>query len=44
MKPRELRRLFFAELLGGMKVVWPILSGLLGIMMVLGIAIGVLED
>jgi len=44
MKPRELRRLFRSELLSGMKVVWPILSGLLGIMMVLGIAIGVLED
>jgi len=29
MKPRELRRLFFAELMTGMNVVWPILSGLL---------------
>ncbi len=44
MKPRELRRLFFEELLSGTKVIWPILSGLLGIMMTLGIAIGVLED
>ena len=44
MKPRELRRLFFAELLSGMKVVWPILSGLLGVMLALGIMIGLLED
>jgi hypothetical protein len=44
MKPRELRRLFFEELLSGTKLIWPILSGLLGIMMALGIAIGVLED
>jgi len=44
MKPRELRRLFRSELLSGMKVVWPILTGMLGVMMVLGIAIGVLEE
>ena len=44
MKSRELRRLFFAELLSGMKVVWPILSGLLSVMVALGIVIGLLED
>ncbi len=44
VKPRELRRLFFAELWRGMKVVWPILFGLLGVMLVLGIVIGLLED
>ena len=44
MKPREVRRLFFAELLNGIKVVWPILSGLLGIMLALGVVIGLLED
>jgi hypothetical protein len=44
VKPHELRRLFFAELLSGMKVVWPILSGLLGVMVALGIVIGLLED
>jgi hypothetical protein len=44
VKPRELRRLFFAELWSGMKVVWPILFGLLGVMLVLGIVIGLLED
>jgi hypothetical protein len=44
MTPRELRRLFFAELWSGMRVVWPILSGLLGVMLALGIVIGLLED
>jgi len=44
MKPRELRRLFFSELLNGLKVVWPILSGLLAVMMGMGVAIGLLED
>ena len=44
LKSRELRRLFFSELLSGMKVVWPILSGLLSVMVALGIVIGLLED
>lgn len=44
MNPKELRKQFFAELLSGMKVVWPILSALLGVMVVLGIVIGLLED
>ena len=44
MKPGEARRLFYSELLSEMKVVWPILSGLLGIMLALGIVIGLLED
>jgi Ion channel len=44
MTPRELRRLFFAELWRGMKLVWPILTGLLGVMVALGIVIGLLED
>jgi hypothetical protein len=44
MHPRELRRLFFTELLSGMKVAWPILFGLLGVMVALGIVIGLLED
>jgi len=44
MSAGELRRLFFAELSSGLKVVWPILSGLLGTMVALGIAIGQLED
>jgi hypothetical protein len=44
MKPRDLRRLFFAELWRGTKLVWPILTGLLGLMLALGIVIGLLED
>lgn len=40
---RELRRLFFADMWRGIRVVWPILSGLLGLMLVLGIVIGLLE-
>jgi len=44
MKPSELRRQFFAELLTGIKVAWPILFGLLGVMVALGIVIGLLED
>jgi hypothetical protein len=40
VKPHELRKLFFAELWNGLKVVWPILSGLLGLMVALGIVIG----
>lgn len=43
MNPNELRRQFFIELLSGTKVVWPILSGLLGVMVALGIVIGLLE-
>ena len=43
MKPAELRQLFFSELLRGMKVVWPILSGLLAVMLALGIVIGLIE-
>jgi len=44
MKPSELRRQFFAELVTGIKVAWPILFGLLGVMVALGIVIGLLED
>ncbi len=44
MQPRELRLLFYAELFRGLKVVWPIMSGLLSIMVVLGLAVGMLED
>ena len=40
MKPHELRKLFYTELWNGLKVVWPILSVLLGLMVALGIVIG----
>jgi hypothetical protein len=43
MQPRELRRLFLAELYHGIKVVWPILLALLLVMLSLGIVIGRLE-
>ena len=39
-----MRQLFAAELWNGLKVVWPIVSGLLGIMVLLGAVIGFLED
>jgi hypothetical protein len=44
MQSRELRRLFYAQLLSGLRVVWPILSGLLTLMLALGMVIGRLED
>lgn len=34
-----MRRIFFIELWNGLKVVWPILSGLLAIMVALGLVI-----
>jgi len=34
-----LRRLFFIELWNGLKLVWPILSGLLAVMVLLGLVI-----
>ena len=40
VKPNELRKLFFAEMWNGLKVVWPIISGLLILMVALGIVIG----
>jgi hypothetical protein len=43
MKPHEQRKLFFAELWNGLKVVWPIVSVLLGLMVALGIVIGLRE-
>jgi hypothetical protein len=38
-----MRRKFFAGLLGGLRMVWPVVSGLLLWMAVLGVAIGLLE-
>lgn len=37
------RRRFFARLLSGLRVVWPILSGLLMLIVGLGIVVGMLE-
>jgi Ion channel len=44
MEPRLLRSLFFIGLGQGLKVVWPILSVLLGGIVLLGAAVAVLED
>lgn len=43
MNPRTLRRQFLAGLLAELRVVWPILSGLLGLIIVLGLAAGLIE-
>lgn len=43
MDSRTLRRLFLAGLLGGLRVVWPILSGLLGLIIAAGLVAGVIE-
>ena len=41
--PGSLRRSFVAGLLAGLQVVWPVLSALLGLVVVLGVAVGLLE-
>lgn len=43
MHPRALRRNFLTGLYTGVRVVWPILSGLLGLMIALGLVIGLRE-
>jgi hypothetical protein len=43
MDSRALRRNFVAGLLTGLRVVWPILSALLGLIVALGIVVGLLE-
>jgi hypothetical protein len=43
MDPHRMRREFLAALFNGFRVVWPILSGLLGLIVGLGIAIGLIE-
>ena len=43
MDSRTLRRYFLAGLLGGLRVVWPILSGLLGLIIAAGLVVGVIE-
>ncbi|HET9268167.1 MAG TPA: potassium channel family protein [Vicinamibacterales bacterium] len=44
LEPNTLRRKFLIQLLEVLKVVWPILAGLLGVMVALGCAIAVIED
>jgi len=43
MDPRALRSSFVAGLIGGLRVVWPILSVLLGLIVGLGMLVGVIE-
>ena len=43
MESRTLRRNFWTGLTSGLRVVWPILSGLLVLMIALGLAIGLVE-
>jgi Ion channel len=43
MDSRTLRRRFVGGLLAGLRVVWPILSALLGLMIALGLVVGLIE-
>jgi len=43
MDARAMRRSFFAGLVSGLRVVWPILSVLVGAMLVMGFVIGQIE-
>ena len=43
MHRRKLRRNFLSGLFTGLRVVWPVLSGLLGLMIALGLVIGLRE-
>ena len=43
MDSRTSRRSFFANLLAGLRVVWPVFSALLGLVIGLGLAIGLIE-
>lgn len=40
MDARRMRRSFAAGLFAGLRVVWPILSGLIGLMIALGLVVG----
>ncbi len=43
MNPRTLRRTFLSGLFIGLRVVWPILSALLGLISALGVVVGLRE-
>jgi len=43
MDARTMRRNFAAGLIAGLRVVWPILSGLIGLMIALGLFVGLRE-
>ena len=44
MDSRTLRRNFVAGLFAGLRVVWPILSALLGLIVALGLVVGLIES
>lgn len=44
MDARGMRRNFAAGFFAGLRVVWPILSGLIGLMIALGLVVGLRED
>jgi hypothetical protein len=44
MDSRAMRRQFLADLWTGLRVVWPVLSALLVVMVALGVAVGFIED
>ena len=44
MDSRTLRRSFVAGLFAGLRVVWPILSALLGLIIALGVVVGLIES
>ena len=44
MDSRAMRRMFLVHLWSGLRVVWPILSVLLGLMVALGAVVGLNED
>jgi len=43
MNQRALRRSFMTGLINGLRVVWPILSALLGLIIALGLVVGLRE-
>ena len=43
LDPRSMRRTFARELLAGVRIVWPVLSGLLVAIVALGLVIGLME-
>jgi hypothetical protein len=43
MDSRAMRRRFFTALFAGLRVVWPILSGLVTLIVVLGVIVGLIE-
>ena len=43
VNPRALRRSFANGLLAGLRVVWPVLSGLLVVIVALGLVVGLIE-